>query len=770
MRLVGRVSYSIFVSRVFVFCSAAFASLIALAEPHELPRVGERDTPRSSSHSLCPPALKRKCVALVLGGGGARGGAHIGVLKAIEELQIPVDMVVGTSIGSFVGGLYASGKSSGEISELFANADWNAGYRDSLSRSEIPVRRKRQQDAFPIHLDIGFDGKEFKVPKGFIQGQSMKVLIDSMLGHYPIFRSFDDLPIPYRAVAADAETGEEVVLDRGDLATAMQISMSLPGILRPIERDGRVLVDGGIANNIPVSVAKALGADVVIAVDIGAPALDKADLNSSFIILKQLSNLLIRINIEHQKSLLDDDDLLLQPDVSDVGLLGFAKAAQAAEAGYSEAHTKLAQHENIMSLSGLAREKKKAPTPPLLDAEIRIDRIHLNNQTGLSSSFLLHRMKIKEGETYTPDELQNAVNRLNGLGTFSKISTTFEKIEGGTQLNIDVQEKEWGPGYLNFKLSFEDDFDTFSHYEIGASHRLTNISENGAELFTTVEFGTTKKIGAELNWPIRKSPYFWHVASHYSTEVIDYNSDNESYGTIEFNEFESGGGIGWNGIDKLELLLSAVRTDSEIEIPALLKTLLPQDKISATRTGARFQINFDSLDHATFPKKGWKLDAQLNRTRDEFEQLEDYSTEVDAELNNVISFDRHSFRSLLRYQSTLNSDDSSLLGSFSLGGFLNLSGTKKSSIFGQHVRFASVVYSYELKKNNFGAIKLPLYLGISAETGNAWGRKDDIEYSDMISSGSVFLGWNSPLGPAYLAYGRSSESDRSVYIYLGKVF
>jgi len=317
----------------------------------------------------CPVNIDRPCVALVLGGGGARGSAHIGVLKALEERDIPIDIIVGTSIGSFVGGLYASGKSAEEIEELFVTADWNSGYRDDLSRSQIPNRRKRQLDSFPIHLDLGLDSTGIKLPKGFIRGQGMKALVDNMLGTYLEFDSFDQLPIPFRAVAADAETGEEVVLSEGDLATAMQISMSLPGVLRPIERDGRMLVDGGIANNVPVSVAKSLGAEIIIAVDIGSPGATQDDLQSGVTILRQLTSFLTRNNVAYQISLLSERDVLVHPQMDGIGLLSFDKTLEAETAGYTAANKVFENSETINALSG---------TPKRSDT---LDRLRPQRQT-----------------------------------------------------------------------------------------------------------------------------------------------------------------------------------------------------------------------------------------------------------------------------------------------------------------------------------------------------------------------------------------------------
>mgnify|MGYP000686989038 CR=1 FL=1 len=729
-------------------------------------------------HSVCPTVLSRPCIGLVLGGGGARGSAHIGVIKALEEHNIPVDIVVGTSIGSFVGGLYASGKSADDIEYLFRNTDWNAGYRDDTNRSKIPNRRKRQLDNYPIHLDLGFGREGIRLPQGFLQGQGMKTLVDSMLGNYPQFNSFDTLPIPFRAVAADAETGEEVILGAGDLATALQISMSLPGIVRPIEVNGRLLVDGGIANNLPVSVAKELGADIIIAVDIGSPTKGRDELDSGFTILRQLTGFLTRSNVEYQKSLLDDNDLYLHPDIQGVGLLSFDRTLEAVAAGYDEAQRQL---KNSAALTAIAptvlSPKTNEATKPQdknADKAIHIDNIVLNNNSRLGDDYILHRMGLEtnqqQSNNYTTEEIQQGVDRLYGQGTIARVNTTIIETPEATTLDILVGEKEWGPGYLDFKLAVEDDFSSFSRYQIGGSYRLTNLSPYGAEWFSAAEFGTNKLLLSELYWPIKTSGFYLSTGGIFERNIQQNTLEGVSVGASTIVQSRLLAGLGWDALDQLDANLSAIYTDGSLELPDILSEALNIDDIKFKQSGLLLALNYDSLDNATFPSRGIKLAAALQRTKDELDTIEDYSTQADIELNLVGSIGRNSLRTLLRYQSTINDDPLSLLGGFELGGFFNLSGNSPGIITGQHVRFASVVYSYELAANDFGAINLPLYVGVSAEAGNAWDDKSDIDYDDLIYSGSLFIGWDSPLGPAYIAYGKSDTGQHSLYITLGVIF
>lgn len=727
---------------------------------------------QNNPDNICSPELNRPCVALVLGGGGARGGAHIGVLKALEERGVPIDIIVGTSIGSFVGALYSSGKSADDIKTLFATADWNSGYQDNLNRDEIPNRRKRQLDSFPIHLDLGVDSSGIKLPRGFLQGQGLKGLIDELLGQHTIYLSFNDMPIPFRAVAGDVETGEEVVLGDGDLATAVQISMSLPGILRPIEKDNRILVDGGIANNLPVSVAKSLGADIVIAVNIGSPPLDKSDLSSGVAILRQMTSLLTRKNVEYQRSLLTNSDIYIEPNIDGVSLLSFDTVMDAIEPGYEATQAAFAESESLQSVANQRPPRNSDNLFFSSDQKIFIDNITLTNESRLGDDYILHRMQLEPQSSYSLEEIKTGIDRLYGQGTISRINTSIETKDDLNSLDIDVQEKEWGPGYLDLKFTFEDDFDSFSRYQIGASYRLTNLSPYGAEWYTTGEFGTEKKFYTELYWPIRNSGYFWDVSASHSRTVYEFLIEGEPIGSVVANDNVGRAGIGWNSVDRFDAFLGFITGTGDTEVPFVLSEILDNiTDIEYKQSGMVFNINYDTLDNANFPSRGWKVTAQFANTNDEYvDFFSDTAKKIDIELNGVLSFGRHSFRQLIRYQSTVSDDPSSFVGTYTLGGFLNLSGNIKNSIVGRQVRFLSTIYTYELAANNFGALNLPLYLGLSAETGNAWNNREAVDYHDRIGSGSAFIGWDSPLGPAYLAYGKSDTGQKSLYVFLGIVF
>ena len=331
---------------------------------------------------------ERPRIALVLSGGGAKGAAHIGVLKVLEEKRIPVDIVVGTSMGSYVAGMYAMGLSAEEVERMTLAIDWNKGYQDKVGRDELSLRKKQQSEKYQLRTDIGVNGDSTQLPDGFFQGQSMASLLRHATSNLPAQKSFDDLPIPYRAVATDMETVTPFVLDSGSLAKAMQASMSIPGALKPVEWEGHILADGGTVNNMPVDVAKAMGADVVIAVDIGAKLRTRESLKSGLAMIDQLTTYMTQVGTEKQKALLGPKDVLLSPEFGDMGIADFARMPEGIKQGEAVADRASAQLD-ALSLSPdayadyrnkkLSRRAERSGQPAYY-----IDKVEILNKSRLS--------------------------------------------------------------------------------------------------------------------------------------------------------------------------------------------------------------------------------------------------------------------------------------------------------------------------------------------------------------------------------------------------
>ncbi|MDH3840140.1 MAG: patatin-like phospholipase family protein, partial [Chromatiales bacterium] len=277
----------------------------------------------ADSLSCASPDPGRGSIGLVLSGGGARGAAHVGVLKVLEEMRVPVDCIAATSFGAIVGGLYSSGMPVAQIEKTLAEIDWSAVFDDRLDRDNRPYRRKRDDDLWLVKGRVGVRDGELRFPTGLIQGQKIRGILSRFTMPVAGVRDFDQLPIPFRAVATDIVSGEEAVLGGGVLADAIHASMAIPAIFAPVEIDGRLLVDGGVSNNLPVTVARAMGAEIIIAVDISTQLYQREQLDSLLAITDQLSNFLTRRNTERQLERLQDQDILLLPNMGDLTSASF---------------------------------------------------------------------------------------------------------------------------------------------------------------------------------------------------------------------------------------------------------------------------------------------------------------------------------------------------------------------------------------------------------------------------------------------------------------
>lgn len=585
---------------------ALWVSLFLIATP-SVAQVKNEDTPT------------RPKVAVVLAGGGAKGAAHIGVLKALEEMHIPVDIITGTSMGAYVGGLYATGMSADEIESFIYSVDWNSGYRDRVDRSQRRVRDKEYEDRYQITTDLGLRFGEVRAPTGVVQGQNMLRVLRETTGNLGRFDTFDELAIPYRSVATDILELDEVVIGNGYLVDAMMASMSVPGALPPYKLNGHMLVDGGVVNNMPVDVARAMGADVVIAVDISTDYKTEDDFTGLFTVADQLSNYLVRRSTQQQVETLQEHDVYIRPNVGQMETVEFDKMPWAFQSGYDitkEMESKLAG----LRLSNAEYQKyidhKQEVRKKLVYGDDRVvDEIVIVNNTHYSDVLLTNRLELETGRKIETAEIEKAVENLYALDRFELITYHFEEVDGSNLLVFDVNEKSWGPNYLNFRFFLEDDFDTDSQYGIGMSTNFTNLNSHGAEMALNVEMGTDKLIEAELYSPVLSSQEFFVAGKvAYSSEGrnLPVSDDDSSLSSVNdflpvsYTEFVSEIAIGIQPTLWQELRLGGRYSSGSIE----LSTLASVGNLDFERRGLFANYRLDTLDDFAFPTRGLLVDLE----------------------------------------------------------------------------------------------------------------------------------------------------------------
>ncbi len=600
---------------------------------------------------------ERPKIAVVLSGGGAKGSAHIGILKVLEQKRIPVDIIVGTSMGSYVAGMYAMGLSAEEVERTTLAIDWNKGYQDKVGRDELSLRKKQQNEQYQLRTDIGVNGDTTQLPDGFFQGQSMASLLRAATSNLPVQASFDDLPIPYRAMATDMETVTPFVLDHGSLAKAMQASMSIPGALKPVEWEGHILADGGSVNNMPVDVAKAMGADVVIAVDIGAKLRTRESLKSGLAMIDQLTTYMTQLGTDKQKALMGPKDILIAPEFGDMGIADFARMPEGIKMGEAAAD-KASQQLDRLSLTKeqynayrnqkLSRRAERSGQPAYF-----IDKVEIINKSRLSDETVRAMLKVRPDKIQTNESLEAGIRRLYALESFDRITYEVEERDGENVLVVDASEKNWGPGYLNFQFGFSDDFENTSNYNVGMSYTLTNVNNWGAEWLTEASLGTAKHIKTDFYTPLEPSQTFYGEASlaYDQTQRSLFNPDPDepifTYLDTEYSFFSADLAVGWNRQPWSRLSMGLEGQTGSIEIKNFKE--LQGD---ATSWGPYARFEHDTLDSSYFPYKGVKWDVKMgyshvNLDGDGFQASRGEGWNYRLSMVKPWSWDRHSLNLIL---------------------------------------------------------------------------------------------------------------------------
>ncbi|PHR83936.1 MAG: patatin [Colwellia sp.] len=714
---------------------------------------------------------ERPQIGLVLSGGGAKGAAHIGVLKVLEQHNIPIDYVVGTSIGAYVGGLYALGYQASEIEKIMLNLSWDESYSDFIPRESLSLKNKNHRDQYNISFRLGYSDGQLKAPSGLLLGQSAGNLLKLSTDVVAKMESFDDLAIPYRAIATNLATAKVVVIKQGSITKAMRASAAVPGVLEPVNIDGQLLVDGGIANNMPIDVVKAMGADIVIAVDIGSPLLAKADINDTLDVFNQLSTILTNNTTLAQMKYLSARDILIRPKIDDLSTTDFTVMPEALILGEQSA---LNAKEKLMLLSVSDQEyreyqqiknRKKRVwfggfTQPIIEIEYQ-------NHSQVSTGIIKEHLAITIGEIVTKEQLQLAINRVYALNEFEHVDAEFVDLPYGRKLIVITQEKSWGPDYLNFGFNLQTDFSYRTIVALDFSYTQNNISRYGGKWLNEVKIGWETTLASELYQPLVESQYY------FSSARIEYSQDKwESTKTrpeLSNKYFKANIGLGYNYTNNGAIQFGIIGEKGELSFNNVEETSLDYDSL-----GGYLSFDYDNLNSMNFPTQGNKFSFNIfwrNENYQEFDGIspKDSSVEATFDWRGALSFKNHAFVGIASFATVDNDTDFSVHVT-ELGGFLNLSGYQKDALIGSHKAFVAVVYQYDLGRELFGDDSLPLYLGTSVEAGNVWTLAESVKMSDIITSGSLYLGTDTSFGPAVFGLGFASNGRNTVFLSLGKSF
>jgi len=725
--------------------------------------------------SLVSPVLAaaaeqpRPRVGLVLSGGGARGAAHVGVLKVLDEMRVPIDAIAGTSMGAVVGGLYASGMPVADIEKLLRSVNWEDALKDRPPREELGFRRKQDDREFLVRYALGVTKEGFVLPRGLVQGQKLEQVLRGASLPVAGIQNFDRLPIPFRAVATDLETGDSIIMDSGDLVTAMRASMSAPGVFAPVERDGKLLVDGGLTDNLPVAIARAMNVDVLIAVDVSFPLYASEDLKSPLEITNQAFAILIRGRTREQRALLGANDILIEPPLGRFTAADFSRVPQALRAGEVAAREQAAALQRV-ALSPDAYVRYLAARNPRDASLPTIQFVRADPHSMEYDPLVKATMSNLIGKALDADRVRQQLSSLYALDRFESIDYNLIEEGGRAGLELDLRRKSWGPNYVRFGLNLEDNFEGISRYNAAVRFIATELNPLGAEWLTDIQIGDNPRVFTEFYQPLSlASRYFIAPSIDFEERsVFQLGEDGRDLlAEYRVRSLQGGLDIGREISNWGEIRLGIRRGTGRSRVLIGDQTL---PLANFDRGGYFARFSYDRLDSIFFPRHGQQFEFQWRGERENIGS-DDNLNAFETSWLVARSFDRHTLIFWINGGTTANAEVARPENFFSLGGFLNLSGLSPGALAGPHFGIGRLIYQRRIGRGGSGVLDFPAYAGMSFEAGNTWLESSDASFGDLRKNASLFLGLDSPLGPVYLATGYDfKESQKAFYLFLGRTF
>lgn len=709
------------------------------------------------------PESQRPRIGLVLSGGGARGAAHLGVLKVLEELRVPVDVVVGTSAGAIIGAAYASGMPLRDIEKEMSGLRTASLFRDVV-RDDLPLRRKEDDGVDFIGPEIGLGANGVQLPKGAISGVSLEAVLRRLTARQRN-ANFDRLPIRFRAIAADVATSEMVVLDHGSLSDAVRASMALPAAVNPVQLEGRLLVDGGVVRNLPVDVARSLGADVIIAINIGTPLLARKEIVSLLSVADQMVRILTVKNVNQSLSELTPRDVLLTPDLGTVATADFDRLPEAVAAG-ERAAREAAEQLSRLAIDETSYARLAATRRVAEQADVgRIDEVRVVGAVNVEPAVVLAAMDSRAGENFDAETADRDLKRIYGRGDFEHVSYRVVDEPGtGRVLTVDVAEKSWGPHYLRFGLGLSTDFEGNAHFNALLSHRWTWLNRLGGEWRNDLQIGRTERLRSEWYQPLSEAQR-WFVSGwgDYRRDPFDVYEQGQRMARLKLAQalvgVDIGAPLGTAGEVRFGVVRGHARFGSEISPVA--DADLPSESVGALA----LQLRVDELDSVRFPRFGYAATVKLQRSLGTLGGSSAY-TKLGVDLRAAYSVGRHTLRASVVSAGAVGADKSLPAHELSqLGGFLQLSGYHTGEFVGRGMRFGRLIYAYQLRQ---GGLLEGAFVGVSAEAGRIGDAVRGPDKAASLRGNAIFLGVDTPVGPFYLGYGRASANAQAVYLYLGQ--
>ena len=727
-----------------------------------------------------PPAKSPK-VVVVLAGGGAKGFAHLAVLRRLEKDGVKISELVGTSMGAVIGGLYASGMSTDAIEKVIGNLDPASVALDQVERKDLSNRVRAYQQKYPITMEFGLKDGGLTFARGVSDGQRFLTLLQELTANVPPNGSFDDLKIPFRAVATRYRDGEMKVFDRGLLHLAIRASMAAPGVFAPVEIDGATYVDGGLVSNLPIDVALKEGADVIVASYLGVkePADVRLTGDNALSVANRVIDLLITQNERRNLALLRPQDILVNPQLADIAFTDFSKAQQIIHVGEEAVAAHDAQFQQLAASVGQPGKMKYRAAPNFQQREIKIARIRVTGNQNVPAGFVESKFTSLMGREYSAPEVGAQVDDLYTTGHFERVNYQVVHMDSDQyELVVDVNEKPYGPNFFKASLGLSSEFSGTNLFSIGMGYRRPWLTPSGLELGVDVRGGTQTELAVRLFQPVGDT---WGINAYgtYNTSVQPiYRPDTLvpqklAFSTLQTQEF--GANLSWN-LDKVSnIRLGLVVNQSQLNIDTAktvifhgsggVDTSYTLADLQLSFTGIKAQYTADSLDSPTFPTKGYFLNVALDHSIS--------GTSIASERINA-KWAGHFGPHVVNVGANFGADYLDNCGSciaptvlypLYLGGFQSMGAFKLGQFSGDRLAHVQATYMYQLV--NVGVFREPTYVGLVAEAGDAWIHSNT---SSVKYSGTLFLALDSKIGDIYLGVAAGSGDNRNLFIQIGRRF
>ena len=706
---------------------------------------------------------ERPRIGLVLGGGGAKGAAHIGVIQVLDELQIPIHCIAGTSMGALVGGTYAAGMPAAQLEKETRAIDWSKTVGSEGLRDRTPINRKLEGTGYTNSLEFGLGKSGIVVPGGLVKTQDIEDTIRDLVNDGRFKKDFDDLPIPFRAVATDMVTGDMVVLGSGDLSVAMRASMSVPGAFSPIVMGDKVLSDGGMVRNLPVDIARELCADVVIAVWLTTPQPKAEDLTTALSLIGRSMSVMIDANEKAQIATLTEDDIGISVPMGDIGTGDFQRATEAIDLGKAAAEKMRAE----LSRFSVPRQEYLAWRESIDAREsraVRIAEVRIEGLERVNPDYVHANLEVlKEGNEIVPEDISVDTDHLYALGDFERVDYDMSGPADARTVALHPVEKSWGPNFLRFDLGLYADLSGEIEAILRGSHSTTWINGKGASWNNTLQVGRQTLARTEFYQPLDVAQrFFVRPAISYESNLENFYDDGDRIARYYLKNLHGELAIGAN-VGKRAQFLAGLRSGwIQAEKDTGSESLPDEqkgDEAVAFITGI-----YDTRDDVGLPTRGALVYIEYMHSGSMLGGEQDYDL-LEGVITKAFPWRGDSLSLILGAGGTINGELPPV-HDFRLGGIRSFPGLKLDELRGDSYWFAGTSYLWKLADIQ-PLMGQALYAGLRLQAGRMSGQRNLAEAETLYGiSGS--LNGRTPVGPFMLSLGYVTDDHWELQFSLGR--